>query len=133
MTEVERLLWREARKRIYVTRDQYLESLNGWTIKPHTVGYDTVGAALTKGPEFHFATFGLKWHLSRAEIREYLEPILAEHGEVITKTPHEDKRQQRFNEIIGFVAVGKDEYDIHYRLTELRLSGSRRKECLSSQ
>jgi len=81
-----------------------------------------VGAVLTKGPELHFATFGKKWRLTRADIRRYLEPILAEHGHVETKTPADDARQLRFNRLLGFEETGADEFYVHLTLTRLPFS-----------
>ncbi|MDP3909037.1 MAG: hypothetical protein Q8Q14_01480 [Gemmatimonadales bacterium] len=125
---IEDLLWAAVEKMVYITREQYLASLAGWSIHPHAVDGEIVGAVLTKGPELHFCTFGRPWRLTRADIRRYLEPILTEHGRVETKTPKDDARQLRFNKILGFVETGADEFFVH--LTLRRLPFSKDTPCL---
>jgi hypothetical protein len=119
---VEELIWAAVEPTVYITREQYFAGLDGWEITPHLVGGALVGAALSRGPEFHFMTFGAKWRLTRADIRRYLAPILAAHGRVETKTPHEDARQRRFNRILGFEETGADEFYVHLTLRRLPFS-----------
>lgn len=127
--EIKELLWTSAESTVYITKEQYLAGLEGWSITPHLVAGVLVGAVLTKGPELHFATFGPKWRLTRADIRRYLEPVLAAHGRVETKTPVEDARQRRFNRILGFEETGADEF--YVRLTLRRLPFAKDTPCLS--
>ena len=105
---------------VFLSREQYVQSLDGWDVSPHEVAGVLVGVTITKGPEFHFATFGAKWRLTRADMRRYLGPLLEKYGHVETKTPKDDYRQQRFNRLIGFTAVGEDEFYTHYKLEHLR-------------
>lgn len=116
---VEDLLWAAVEPTVYITREQYLASLVGWAIQEHTVGGELVMVVLTKGPELHFVTFGKLWSMRRADLRRYLEPVLAEHGQVTTKTPLDDARQLRFNTILGFEATGADEFYVHLTLRRL--------------
>jgi roadblock/LC7 domain-containing protein len=90
--DVKDVVWAAVESTVYVRRSQFFD---GWETMPHTAGGGLVGAVLTKGPELHFVTFGKKWRLTRADIKKYLEPILAEHGRVETRTPKEDARQRR--------------------------------------
>lgn len=113
------LLWAKVEPSLYITREQYIAGLEGWTLTPHDVRGVWMGIALTKGSEFHFVTLGEKWRLTRRDIRRYLEPILVEHGVVTTQTLLDDTRQQRFNELIGFERVKEDEYYVHYALKRL--------------
>jgi len=119
MTDLYDILWRAAEPSLYITKEQYLQGLTGWTLTPHHHDGHLVGIAVTKGSEFHFVTTGEKWTLSRADIRHYLEPILAEYGEVTTETPISLERQHRFNKILGFVETGRDEFCIRYALKRL--------------
>lgn len=112
-------LWRQDEPNIFLSHKQFIDSFDGWDVQPHEADGKLVGVTMTKGPEFHFATFGQKWGLRRADIRHYLLPILKAHGYVLTKTPKDDTRQARFNHLIGFRVVGSDEFYTHYRLEEL--------------
>lgn len=129
MTALKEALWRKDRRRVFLSKAQYLSALDGWDLEAHEVGGEVVGVAMSKGPEFHYATFGPKWHLNRADIRKYLSPILAQHGRVVTRAPRDDYRQQRFNRIIGFTDVGGDEFFIHMELKALKLGRQGRNEC----
>lgn len=117
--EIHDLLWEQNKDVLYITKARYLEGLKGWTIAPHEVNGERVGATLVCGTEFHFAVFSKNFKLTRADIRRYLLPILEEHGSVTTKTPHEATRQQRFNKLIGFEQTGQDEYYVHFTLKRL--------------
>ena len=114
-------MWAQDEPTVFISKEQYLAMFDGCEIRPHEQDGEVVGATVVKGPEFHFATFGTKWKLTRADIRAYLQPLLDEFGYVLTKTPLEDNRQQRFNIIIGFKPVGEDEFYLHYRLENLCL------------
>lgn len=119
--ELKELAWLAVEPKLYgVTREQFLAGLEGWTLRPHHSNGEFAAVVLTKGSEFHFLTTGVRWTLTRSDIRKYFEPLLAEHGEVRTKTPVDDHRQQRFNQILGFKETGRDEFFIEYRLTKLR-------------
>lgn len=114
------LLWSQAENRVYISKEQYLQSLDGWSRVEHEVSGEMVGVVLTRGPELHFVTFGKKWNLTRADIRNYLLPLLEKFGYVETKTPKDDVRQRRFNRIVGFEESGEDEFFVHYKMKRLR-------------
>jgi hypothetical protein len=118
--EIIDLLWNIDEKVLYLSKTQYVDSLDGWRIAPHYEGGVMVGATITKGSEFHFATFGGQWKMTRADIRRYLRPLIDRYGYVTTKTPKEDTRQGRFNKILGFFVTGEDEFFTHYKLERLR-------------
>lgn len=115
-------LWAAIEPTVYISREEYFAALEGWHITPHLAEDAVVGAVITRGPELHFLTFGARWRLTRADIRRYLEPILAEHGRVETKTPLEDERMRRFNRILGFEETGEDEFYVHLTLRRLPFS-----------
>ena len=119
-SEIIDLLWGVDEKVLYLSKTQYIDSLNGWLIEPRYEDGVMVGATLTNGPEFHFATFGSQWKLTRADIRRYLCPLIERYGYVTTKTPKEDTRQSRFNKILGFFVTSEDEFFTHYKLERLR-------------
>jgi len=119
-TKIIDLLWGVDEKVLYLSKTQYIDSLNGWLIEPHYEDGVMVGATLTNGPEFHFATFGGQWKMTRANIRHYLCPLLERYGYVTTKTPKEDTRQRRFNKILGFFVTSESEFFAHYKLERLR-------------
>ena len=112
-------LWRQDEPHIYVNHDEYMSSFEGWDVQPYESDGKLVGVTMVKGPEFHFSTFE-KFNITRSDIRKCLTPILEKYGFVLTKTPHEAVRQQRFNKIIGFFPVGEDQFYIHFKLEHLR-------------
>lgn len=114
------LLWNDLRGDLYITKDQFVQSLDGWTIDPVSVDGKVAFLTLRKGPRFHFQSLGTRHRITRKMIREFLAPIIAEHGYALTNTPKDDERQRRFNELFGFKAVGEDEFDIYYRLDAMR-------------
>ena len=116
MSSLKDLLWAAVEPLVYITREQYLAGLEGWTITPHEADGVLVAVVITRGPELHFVTFGSAWKLTRADLRRYLDPLLAAHGRVETKTPKDDLRQRRFNRILGFAETGEDEFHVHLTL-----------------
>lgn len=109
-------LWAQIEPIAFITRDQFARGLDAWEVEPVEVDGELAFAALTQGPEFHFTTFGTGHPISLAMIRARLDPILARHGFVTTRTPKDEPRQHRFNRLIGFKVSGEDEHFIHYRL-----------------
>jgi hypothetical protein len=123
-------MWDQVEPLVYITRAEWDRGLEGWTIEP--VEHDGVlaFAFVTRGAEFHFATFGRGVPISMRMIRERVEPLIARHGFALTRTPKDATRQRRLNEAIGFVAAGEDEFYITYRVETLR---GRRQLCPLSQ
>ncbi len=124
--EIIDLLWEQASRVLFVTKEQFADSLDGWHLGTIYDAGELVVITVTKGPEFHFRTLGRP--VSRKIVRETMEAIIAAHGHVITRTPKEEERQHRFNRVIGFEPVGEDELDIHYRMERF---GSRSMPCPS--
>lgn len=121
MSQAIDLLWSGVKDRLYITREAFEESLNGWTLEPMCRDDGAVGFIFSsRGPEFHFSTFGTGMQATRAVLKKYPGEIIARYGFALTKTPKPDIRQQRFNERIGFYRVGEDEYDIFYRIDQMR-------------
>ncbi len=107
---------------LFLTREQFAQSLDGWTIDPVLRDDGSIGLIfVSKGPEFHFQKFGTDIQASRAILKKYPGEIIAAHGYALTKTPLADRRQQRFNERLGFYRIGEDQFDIHYRIDQLRM------------
>lgn len=106
---------------LFITREQFEQTLDGWEIEPILSPGGEVGAVfVSKGPEFHFQKFDASIQATRAHLKKYPGEIIATHGYALTKTPHTDTRQRRFNERLGFFKVGEDESFIHYRIDQLR-------------
>lgn len=112
------ILWQRAESVLFISKEQFLASLDGWEIEP--VEHDGVVLliTLTKGPELHFTSLDTGHPIPMGVVRAVVQKILDKHGHVIVKTPKLEGRQQRFNKAIGFVQIGEDEYDIHYRLDQ---------------
>ena len=115
-------IWEEIEPKVYITREQFF---NGVSV----CGYETDGeltfASIRRGSHYHFMTFGKPQPISMQFIRDQLQPIIDEYGFVRTMTPREDKRQHRFNRMIGFVIESEDEFFTHFRAGKLRFHGGR--------
>ena len=110
-------LWKPIEPTVYITRDQFMRGLAEWDIHMVTINDHPSFITMTRGTEFHFTSLGTGAPITLAMIRGVLEPIIAAHGCVTTRTPKEGAdRQHRFNRILGFRVVGEDEFHTHYRL-----------------
>jgi hypothetical protein len=119
VSELTDLLWEKAEPVLYCTKDEYLQTLAEWTIKPVHVDGELAWITVQKGPEFHFQSVGETRVMPLRMIREFLQGIIDQHGYALAKTPLLDVRQQRFNQRFGFVEVGRDALDIHFRIDRL--------------
>lgn len=107
---------------LFITREQFEQSLDGWTIDPVLRPDGSIGIIwVSKGPEFHFAKFGTDIQFTKTTLKKYPGELIAQHGYALTKTPKNDTRQVRFNTRLGFYQVGEDEFDIHLRIDQLRM------------
>lgn len=70
------------------------------------------GVAIIRGTEFHCQTFE-GFRVRRAQLREFLRPLLARHGHLTTRVAHGDLANQRFNRAFGFERTWSDER-FHY-------------------
>jgi hypothetical protein len=125
---VERI-WRQVAPSTFLSRREFIDSLDGWDVTPRQVDGEIVGATMARGADFHFISFGSGRGFSPALISACLQPIIDQHGFVRTRTPKEDLRQQRFNIRIGFKRESEDEFYTYFRMERLRLHGE--KTCLS--
>ena len=115
MTITDRL-WEQLEPLVFISRDQFDEGLKSWEIEPVEINGEVAFVALTRGPEFHFASFGTGARITSAMIWERLNRIMDRHGYVTTRTPHDEPRQQRLNERLGFRKTGDDEFFAHFRM-----------------
>lgn len=113
MSAVIDALWAQIEPTVFIQREQFERELDGWEIEPVEIDGKLAIVALTKGPEFHFATFG-----TGAPVRlwKWLNPIIDRHGFATTRTPKDAARQHRFNLKFGFTVTGEDEFFMYYRL-----------------
>ena len=110
------LLWECREPLVFVTKEQFVSNLEGWKIEPVIIVGEIAYITAIKGPSFHFQNVGKRHRITLRMIKDFLKPIIDEHGYAETHTPKYDGRQRRFNERFGFRNVGEDEYDIHYRI-----------------
>lgn len=113
------LLWDKVEPVLYISKDQFVDSLEGWEIEPLVVEGEIAFVILTRGPEFHFDSLRTGHKIPLSRIRETIERLIATHGYAETRTPREDFKQRRVNVLFGCERVGEDEYDIHYRLEKI--------------
>lgn len=120
MTDLVETLWQRAQEKLYITREQFVASLEGWTIEPIEVAGETAFVTLRRGPEFHFSSLETGHRIPLGVIRARLAGIIAEHGYALARTPKDDRKQRRVNEFFGARIVGEDTFDVHYRLDSLK-------------
>lgn len=120
-------IWQQVEPNVFIEREQFLDDILQYD---QAVLFPPQGPPafvfLAKGPEFHFISLGTKRPMTMKFIRETLTAFIKKHGFARTRTPKTDLRQQRFNEKLGFAKTHEDEYDIFYRIDEV-------KPCPSSQ
>ena len=113
-------LWEKAEPLFFSTKEAFVSGLQELEIYPILRDGEILVIVSTKGPEMHFETMHTGRPITRGVVREVLDPLISKYGYAVTKTPKHEIRQRRFNELIGFVMVGEDEYDIHYRIERVR-------------
>lgn len=111
-------LWEDSP--LFLTREEFEATLQGWTIDPVEVDGRTIGVVLVKGPEFHFSKFD-ETPVGRAMLRKYPGSLIEQYGYALTRTPKDDERMLKFNERLGFFVIGEDEYDVHLRIEKRRV------------
>lgn len=104
------------RSPLFVSRETFARALDGWQINEVKIDGRAAFITAVRGPEFHFSDLGTGRPISRKMIREFLKPIIAEHGYAMTKTPKDDVRQRRFNEKYGFHATACDSEYVTYSI-----------------
>jgi hypothetical protein len=113
-------LWEKAEPTLFISKEQFIASLDGWTIEGLEIDGELAFVGMQKGPEFHFQNFGAKHRITMKMAKAYLQPLITQYGYVMTRTPKDDARQHRFNRRFGFEITGEDEFDVHYRLERIR-------------
>lgn len=114
------LIWDAVKDTLYITREQFEQSLEGYTLTEMTNTNGTYAVVLSKGPSFHFMTLGPKWSLSKEILRQWPGSLIAQYGYAETFTPLDDTRQQRFNRRLGFVETSRNDDYIFYRIEGLK-------------
>ncbi len=109
-------LWAQIEPIVFITRDQFVRGLEAWDVTPVEIDGELAFCTLVQGPEFHFTSFGTGHRIMRDMIRSHIEPIIAEHGFVTTRTPKDDNRQTVLNRRLGFKVTREDEFFVHARL-----------------
>lgn len=117
-------IWKETEHRVFISRREFVDGLEGWELSTKELNGEIVGAILTKGPEFHFVLFGPKKPIPRSLVADCVQPQINKFGFVLTKTPKEDTRQHRFNLIVGFKIDGVDEFYTYFRMERLNFRGA---------
>lgn len=115
---IEDLIWDQVEPHVYIAQEDYFA---GWEIEAVSADDGTLAwAVMTKGPEFHFTSFGeVKHPITVRMIKSRLHPLIERYGFARTRTPKEDARQRRFNDMIGFMVEGEDEFFVTYRIEKV--------------
>lgn len=119
-TEVIDELWRRNEPDLFMTKDDFVEGFKDWHMILEPKFGDPKFVAFVKGAEFHYAALEQHRSLSLRVIRSFLGHVIASAGHALTRTPKDDIRQRRFNEAIGFVVVGEDEFFVHYKIERVQ-------------
>lgn len=108
-------------KELPLSREAYVETLIGWDISPLIIDGQRVGAYMIKGHEGHIHVepqFAKRY--ARRLIKNYLEPVIKEHG-YLTTISFKEPIAKRFLERLGFYKTGEDENFYHYRIDATRI------------
>jgi len=116
VTDFIEALWQKASAQLFITREQYVASLEGWEIEPVEIDGVPAFLFLTKGPELHYASLDTGHRIPLKRFADRIWQVVDQHGYLVTKTPKDDVRQQKINKHFGCVVTGWDDYDIHFRL-----------------
>ena len=111
------LMWKQIEPSVYIGRDEFMRALAEWDIEEVWIDGKLAFATLTRGPEFHLASFGTGARITLPMIVSWFGPIMERHGYVETRVPRDGAdRQHRFNRRFGFVPIREDEFFTFYRL-----------------
>lgn len=128
MTPVEQMVFDSMSESLFIDEAQFRMLMEGWTLTPDYRDSQLCGVVLTKGPELHFVTSKMR-QITRADLRNYVLPLIQTYGYAMTRCPKKDVRQARFNLLIGFKQVGEEGIDYLFRIDTLK----ERKSCQQSQ
>lgn len=119
--EIADRLWEGASEILFISKDEFLRSLEGWQSEPVYCDGELAFVFFIKGPEFHFQSLSKRHLVLLMKMsRERLQKLIDIHGYALTRTPKMDTRQHSFNRAFGFSPVGEDEFDVCYRIETLR-------------
>ena len=111
------VVWAKAEPHVYCSKEEFAANLEGWDVE---FSQGNAFFALVRGPEFHFESTGKGVPLTLKTIRSFLQKIIDKEGYALTRTPHDDERQHRFNRLLGFEKIGQNEFDVVYRIERVR-------------
>jgi hypothetical protein len=100
---------------LYLSREEFVKSLEGWTLDPVEVGGQVIGCFVVRGPEMHFQKWGAA-PATRDMLRRYPGSLIKQYGYATTRTPKEDARMLAFNKRLGWYEIGETEYDVLLRI-----------------
>ena len=110
-------LW--MRSKLFVEREEFAKTFKGWEMAAVEVDGTPAFVTVTRGAEFHFESLDGSIPITRQMIREFLKPIISAYGYAMTRTPKDDRRQQRFNEAFGFRATAVDTEYLTYCIRQV--------------
>lgn len=119
MTALIDQLWELAEPTLYITKDEFVKSLEGWEIEPIEIDGVVALITMTKGALFHFVSMKTGKPFSMKVVRGTIGRVIEQHGYAETRTPKDDVRMHRFNNRLGFKAIGEDALDTHFRIERL--------------
>lgn len=128
MNKLEELIWEQASQVLFISKEEYLEHLRGYELEPFEKDGELLMIVMRKEAELHVVTFKAG-AITKRMVRGAFTPQLEKYGYLTTRTPKVDARQHRFNRAMGFVAVGEDQYNVHYRLDRGRSAIHRSSTC----
>ena len=116
-------IWDTVKDTLYITREQFNQSLDAYKIIPeYTKEGDLIGAVIQNNASFHFVVFGIKWSLNKELLARWPGQIIEQYGYAETYTPFEDTRQQRFNKRIGFFETHRDNKYVYFRIEKMKMN-----------
>lgn len=116
------LAWRKVSDQLYVTPEQFAESMSGYELSPEfNVDGEIHSVVIHAGPDFHFLTLGPKWSLNKDILSRWPGKLIEQFGYATTTTPLDDVRQHRFNKRLGFFEVSRDNVNVNYKIEKMNV------------
>jgi hypothetical protein len=115
---LEEFVYEAVCERITLPKDEFMEQLRAWELRPVAQGDVIAAVVMVMGNEVHVAVkrgYRGRWMKRGSVIRGILAPILAEYGELTTSVSFGNDSGRAFVERIGFVPSS-----VIYRLEKLK-------------
>ena len=115
---LEEFVYNSIEERISLPKDEFMEQLKEWELKPVELDGVLTAVVMVKDNEVHVAVregYKGRWMKRGSVIRGILAPILDKYGEIVTRAEFDNFESRAFIERLGFVPS-----TVFYRLDQLK-------------